>query len=154
MVQNKAPKYSWKYSPLILLKMKLIHLTQCNVWTIHIVIKFKIAWWWKVKVLVKWLNILFKISQLHLEASETLFPFSISCNIPPKPRVCFKKIEIKHCSELCLCSCANTFFFLLVFVNIWNLIFITLCLKKRQVKMQLEKEKMVTVRDLITVNLS
>lgn len=99
-----------------------------------------------MKVLVKWLNILFKISQLHLEACETLFPFSISCSIPPKARVRFKKIKIKHCSELCPHSWANTFFFLLVFVNILNLIFITFCLKKRQVKMQLEKEKMVTVK--------
>lgn len=130
--------------------MKLMHLTQCNVWTIHII---RIPWWWKVKVVVKWLNILFKMSQLHLEACETLFPFSVSCSIPPKARVCFKKIKIKHCSELRLRSCANIFFFLLFFVNIWNLIFITLCLKKRQVKMQLEKEKLVTVRDLITTNL-
>lgn len=36
--------------------------------------------------------------------------------------------------------------FLLVFVNILNLIFITFCLKKRQVKTQLEKDKMVTVK--------
>ena len=137
------PKYSCVYSPLIILKMKLMPVAQCNIWTIHIV---RIAWWWKVKVLVKWLNILFKISQLHLEACETLFPFSISCSIPPKARVRFKKIKIKHCSELCPHSWANTFFFLLVFVNILNLIFITFCLKKRQVKMQLEKEKMVTVK--------
>ena len=137
------PKYSCVYSPLIILKMKLMHVAQCNIWTIHIV---RIAWWWKVKVLVKWLNIWFKISQLHLEACETLFPFSISCSIPPKARVRFKKIKIKHCSELCPHSWANTFFFLLVFVNILNLIFITFCLKKRQVKMQLEKEKMVTVK--------
>ena len=137
------PKYSCVYSPLIILKMKLMPVAQCNIWTIHIV---RIAWWWKVKVLVKWLNIWFKISQLHLEACETLFPFSISCSIPPKARVCFKKIKIKHCSELCPHSWANTFFFLLVFVNILNLIFITFCLKKRQVKMQLEKEKMVTVK--------
>lgn len=137
------PKYSCVYSPLIILKMKLMPVAQCNIWTIHIV---RIAWWWKVKVLVKWLNIWFKISQLHLEACETLFPFSISCSIPPKARVRFKKIKIKHCSELCPHSWANTFFFLLVFVNILNLIFITFCLKKRQVKMQLEKEKMVTVK--------
>lgn len=64
--------------------------------------------------------------------------------------VCFKKTKIKHCSELCLHPCANTFFFLLVFVAFWNLIFTTFCLKKRQVKCSLEK-KMVTVRDLITV---
>ena len=137
------PKYSCVYSPLIILKMKLMPVAQCNIWTIHIV---RIAWWWKVKVLVKWLNIWFKISQLHLEACETLFPFSISCSIPPKARVRFKKIKIKHCSELCPHSWANTFFFLLVFVNILNLIFITFCLKKRQVKMHLEKEKMVTVK--------
>lgn len=64
--------------------------------------------------------------------------------------MCFEKTKIKHCRELSLHSCADTFFFLSGFVSFGNLEFLTLCLKMSQVKMQLEIEKMVIIRVLLT----
>lgn len=64
------------------------------------------------------------MSQLHLKVCEGLLPFSISCSIPLKAKVCFKKTKIKHCSELCLHPCENTFLFLLCEVLKSNIYFI------------------------------
>lgn len=68
------------------------------------------------------------------------FLFQFPAVFLSKARVCFRKTKIKHWSELYLHSCANAFLFLLVCVNFWNLIFISLCSKNDRLNAAWKKE--------------